>query len=794
MCGLTAYIGKEKISKLELDFLMLSNLKRGKDSAGYYNGDTNKISKQLNDVDENLLLDNPIEPTSLFLGHCRASTAHYTTKDVNSAHPFCFKGVVFMHNGTIDNLYDLKTFKPYSCVEDPTCEVDSKYIAWRISADGEPFTILKTYGGKATFVWTKLILNKKKQVEKTLCFYHDEHRPLFSGIHPKTGGLLLHSLENSLKIIDALDVKEVPKHTLFMTDTIGNVIDSHIIVRAPYVKTTHRGTVHYSSAVELYHNTDNTINKYIDKAKNYLNTDTSTQNVDTSLKTEAKIYKSKVIDFQKQLKDIEPSSAAGKILCSVDYILNGYINKEPISFIKESVIRKEENKQHKLCSFQTNYTDFIDYKTVKNVKKEVQNLIGDVFKDLPEKEKDPAYEWNREFYDECTYFSIDAAITDLIWVTEKEMAKRDTLTSINMKRIFRTVSPPYTCGKNTTRYIDIQELHTNKILRRVNIAALCFYTNITNEVLEVLNKNQHIDKLAKEVRDFNGIMISTTDRLAVSTDSLFNYISEYGVLPNLIRDSKHESIEKFGIKEGDIDLSAFNQHTIFEMSQIIPIIFNKSLHHSENGKFKEDAAFSQSNASTLKADEVGLSVTYSENHVRYNTYIPIKANKTFWIYGVGHVNKINSITFNSLALIAFILGVDNPEYLKIRKYLKEIPAHWDERVKVYIKKFKATEGTEATNSDSTTDMEILGDTTEFEAKATEIDENLADVIQDLRDHYTYVQDLNNGSMNVSVFSTQMTVQKAIELEETLKDTRDKFKTFVEDVLDIIDEQEHEVLH
>ncbi len=137
MCGIIAYIGKEKA----LPFLVcgLKNLEyRGYDSAGVaflYNGVIKviKCCGRIVDLEEKLKtlnIDN--NQSTVGIGHTRWAT-HGVPNDVN-AHPHWdgTKSIVLVHNGIIENFFELKKMlgnKGYEFVSDTDTEVLCHLIA-----------------------------------------------------------------------------------------------------------------------------------------------------------------------------------------------------------------------------------------------------------------------------------------------------------------------------------------------------------------------------------------------------------------------------------------------------------------------------------------------------------------------------------------------------------------------------------------------------------------------------------------------------------------------------------------
>jgi hypothetical protein len=237
MCGITGYVGPTYINKNVLDFFMVSNLVRGKDSAGYFNGKS--IFKAVGAVDENLLVKFPITKTKVFIGHCRAATAGYHVT-LNNAHPFSFKSFVLVHNGTITNIEAMKKEVPFQYqLEDgtwDTCTVDSKYLAYRLHKDfntANKFKVLEEYTGAAAIIFS--FLDESGALRYAV--YHDKERPMFIG--ELNNGVVFHSLEYSLNIAGATNIKEVPVETVFIYDNTGNLVSETKIDRLKKKPTTY---------------------------------------------------------------------------------------------------------------------------------------------------------------------------------------------------------------------------------------------------------------------------------------------------------------------------------------------------------------------------------------------------------------------------------------------------------------------------------------------------------------------------------------------------------------------------
>lgn len=472
MCGLTGYIGIEPISKLELDFLMVSNLKRGRDSAGYYDANTRAIRKSLGDVDDNLLLDFPITPTTGFIGHCRASTAYGTAKDADSAHPFTFKGIVLAHNGTIDNLYALKTAVPFKNTESlmDTCEVDSKYIAWRMSVDKDFQPILQSYSGKAALIWVP-ILNNKRNIMFT---YHDNERPLFTGINPNTGGRVFHSLESALKTIGCTDIYSLPIHTVTEWNSEGGIVKETIIDRTNPL-TTYKN-VHTNNNRSTYNDnlnsSDPDIFKYVDKAKAYIKDKKYNKNaVESAYSSKFNTFKGIQEIILKDIKEIVTSKAAQSIDFVIKDTKNVLLNTN-YNLLKVDNFNITQIQQDLYVVFDEMGFQYLpDEHEIDKFIKIDNNKRSDIYKKLIDKKS--------------TYSLSDAYSLLAYHFSDKASFENPNAVCLKNRRLYTINSAVYYSAKDPlTRYVDLQEVGTDNSIKSVNIKYLRTLSYSTPAVVE----------------------------------------------------------------------------------------------------------------------------------------------------------------------------------------------------------------------------------------------------------------------------------------------------------------------
>lgn len=230
-CGLIGFSGKGKYNYQLIRMLMLLNLKRGKDAAGYYTPIANDfyyLNKDGESVDINIIYNKAIEEGLYqFIGHCRQ--ASYGVKKKENAHPFLAKNeknIIVAHNGTLTNLYDLRVYfkdkveeKYKSKFEYENLDVDSKIFSEVMSIfDKEKaLEVFQYYEGAAALLFSDL------NQPEILYAYTDGERPLHYGFRKE--GMYISSEKEPLMLIECNDIKPFSKNKIY---TIKNGIIENI--------------------------------------------------------------------------------------------------------------------------------------------------------------------------------------------------------------------------------------------------------------------------------------------------------------------------------------------------------------------------------------------------------------------------------------------------------------------------------------------------------------------------------------------------------------------------------------
>ena len=566
MCGITAYVGPEPLPKMVLNYLMLANLKRGKDAAGYYDGNKNRIFKAIGDVNENLLVTHPIEDSSFFIGHCRAATGGFNGTNIANAHPHDFPGIVLVHNGTLTNYYDLKGEIPfdYSYTDEKnkivkdTCEVDSKYVAWRMYKDANYVPILKEYGGSAALIWGHAI-KKGKKIEHTLNFYHDKERPLFKGEY--NGGVILHSIEETLKVIGATNVEEVPVLKVYTLNSLGILVStSKEIERKPFIKnyynrsTNNNNTIFTTEFEEFEEKAKKDLNKLKNKS-----TDVSIIENDFSIKNISSSFNKFHKNIQTELLQAYPS---------IDTIIK---DRKEIFYLQEGD-RKSENPLtlNLYVSLKTDDLDFLrdvylsyPFSKASFEKTEIDTAIEEI---LSTKKA------GREISD-SRKIALNSLLMELAYYDQKEaiaIANKDLLHTFCYKRIFSVKSMFNFKGIN---YVKIMDINTRKEYEiRDSILKLHYkvdeklVSSFKTTFKRLKNKSFLESNINSSLFDLNKKKINIKDDLLLTTAVFSDILS---MPTHSFREKKDIDKELlFLFISSIITGSYFGQHTFFEIDSI----------------------------------------------------------------------------------------------------------------------------------------------------------------------------------------------------------------------------------
>lgn len=214
-CGIVGFSSKKKSNPDKLALLMLHNsLKRGEDNTGVYTPEDG-VCKSTKNATE-FLSEYDMPRTNLFIGHVRKSSVG--SKIVQNAHPFEFDNIVLVHNGTLNNHWQMLR---EAGIDQKEFNTDTQVLAKLLDNDSKKeqkvFSTLSEYQGFAALLFTD-----KRQPE-ILYAYRNSDRPLFHGLYE--GSLYISSLKESLEIIKCTDIDEFPPYYLH-TIKNGKVLES----------------------------------------------------------------------------------------------------------------------------------------------------------------------------------------------------------------------------------------------------------------------------------------------------------------------------------------------------------------------------------------------------------------------------------------------------------------------------------------------------------------------------------------------------------------------------------------
>jgi len=227
MCGIIGFSGKNgqnfNIEKIKI--LFLYNESRGEDSCGIWSP-KNKIVKVLGKASEKIVLNNDLVVDKLLIGHTKKGSFGYS-KTINTSHPFESEKTVYVHNGTLTDVY--ATGRIFD-MEYSQITVDSLLIGKAFDKyDCDPKLAMGCLSGVAN------ILMNIKSSENSLFVYKHKERPLFRGDSEE--GMYISSIEDSLKAIGCTKIKEFSDG--YWYEINDGKIANHLVVKMKeYVSTT----------------------------------------------------------------------------------------------------------------------------------------------------------------------------------------------------------------------------------------------------------------------------------------------------------------------------------------------------------------------------------------------------------------------------------------------------------------------------------------------------------------------------------------------------------------------------
>ena len=170
MCGIVGVVSNRTLTKQEKDVfqqLLMVDSVRGHHATGVMSvtaaGTVDVFKRAVNSQEfhEYKRSDTVLSGACIAVGHNRWATTG-SSSDHSGAHPFEHGHITGVHNGTLDNQYDLKDHREF--------EVDSDNLYYSMAAIGEIETIEKLVGA-FTLVW-------HNDSDKTINFVRNEERPL----------------------------------------------------------------------------------------------------------------------------------------------------------------------------------------------------------------------------------------------------------------------------------------------------------------------------------------------------------------------------------------------------------------------------------------------------------------------------------------------------------------------------------------------------------------------------------------------------------------------------------------
>ena len=217
MCGIVGFSGKDggQFDPNKIKLLMLYNQSRGEDSSGFWTPSTG-IVKTMGKTSEKMLPEYEFAPDKVFIGHTRKASWG-GTKTVENAHPFDFDEFVYVHNGTLTDVF--QTSKNLD-VEYSKITVDSLLIGYAFKKHKTVKEAMGELSGVAN-----IIMGYKNNDNITV--YKHKERELFRGKCEE--GMYISSIKDSLKAIGCTSIKEFSDG--YWYNILGGEVVNHSVVK-----------------------------------------------------------------------------------------------------------------------------------------------------------------------------------------------------------------------------------------------------------------------------------------------------------------------------------------------------------------------------------------------------------------------------------------------------------------------------------------------------------------------------------------------------------------------------------
>lgn len=224
MCGIVGGQSLKQIDKETIKLLFLLAEERGGHATGFTDQwwvqkDAIGAEKFVIKHNWNAVGENNKGVIKSFIGHTRYATIGDKDKKEN-AHPWNFKKVLGVHNGSI---YNHKELQQEENINRPDSEqldfsVDSEFLYWMINTYGLKRTLPKLVGKVGLAYWDKRGSDRKDWILNLYRF----DRPLSYGY--RDGQLFYGSMSDYLETIGCEDIEELKENYLYQFDANGKLL------------------------------------------------------------------------------------------------------------------------------------------------------------------------------------------------------------------------------------------------------------------------------------------------------------------------------------------------------------------------------------------------------------------------------------------------------------------------------------------------------------------------------------------------------------------------------------------